>query len=157
MRTGATLSASTTVAMEPAASMPMDAAAQSPGSLAASAASGKAEQAAVTETAPLLPQRSGAMDASSGGSVEATTASEGAVDGHSATTLGLRVLVERGRHTWSSDHLFSWAVVGSAMHQLALKEALPVLTDGVNSTDWDVLLCLTEECSGVDLWQWPDR
>ena len=151
-----TTTATTTVPTEPAAPMRMDAAADSWDSLAASAASGKAEQAAVTETAP-LPQRSGAMDALSASSAEPTMAADGVVDDGGATASGLRVLVERRRQTWSSDHLFSWAVVGSAMQQLGLNEALPMLTDGVNRTDWDVLLCLTEECSGVDLWQWPDR
>ncbi|KAK3266409.1 hypothetical protein CYMTET_24966 [Cymbomonas tetramitiformis] len=63
----------------------------------------------------------------------------------------VRVLVEHRRHEWPSDSLFSWAVLGTAMRRLGLRETRP------EDLQWDLLFCMTEECSGVpsSVWRWP--
>ncbi|KAK3233976.1 hypothetical protein CYMTET_55755 [Cymbomonas tetramitiformis] len=63
----------------------------------------------------------------------------------------VRVVVEHRRHEWPSDSLFSWSVLGTAMRRIGLREAQP------EDPQWELLFCMTEECSGVSssVWRWP--
>eukprot|EP00899_Mesostigma_viride_P024127 jgi/Mesvir1/489/Mv11360-RA.2 len=92
--------------------------------------------------------------ASPGASLSLSTASSSSSEAP-VPSAPVRVLVEHGRHQWARDNMFGWAVLKTAIRKLGLVDVTRE-AGGDDNQGWDVLLCLTEECSGVDSWRWPE-